>query len=99
MADIELVIKIPEGLKKDFESEQWTALSCMEMKDALMNGTPLPKGHGRLIDMKNLQKFVSRYTEYDAIQLILADREDYMPTIIEADTTRDCKISRYRRNI
>ncbi len=50
MADIELVIKIPEGLKKDFESEQWTALSCMEMKDALINGTPLPKGHGRLVD-------------------------------------------------
>lgn len=47
---MQIVIDIPEGLKKDFESEQWTALSCMEMKDALMNGTPLPKGHGRLID-------------------------------------------------
>lgn len=44
MADIELVIKIPEGLKKDFESEQWTALSCMEMKDALMNGKSLTEG-------------------------------------------------------
>ena len=41
MADIELIIKIPEGLKKDFESEQWTALSCMDMKKALENGTPL----------------------------------------------------------
>ena len=50
MADIEVVIKIPEGLKNDFESEQWTALSCMEMKKALENGIPLPKGHGRLID-------------------------------------------------
>ena len=37
---MQIVIDIPEGLKKDFESEQWTALSCMEMKDALMNGTP-----------------------------------------------------------
>ena len=45
-----LIIDIPEGLKKDFELEQWTALSCMEMKNALMNGTPLPKGHGRIID-------------------------------------------------
>ena len=36
-----LMIDIPEGLKKDFESEQWTALSCMEMKNALMNGTPI----------------------------------------------------------
>ena len=49
MADIELIVKIPEGLKKDFESEQWTALSCMEMKNALEKATPLPKGHGRLM--------------------------------------------------
>lgn len=70
MADIELVIKIPEGLKKDFESEQWTALSCMEMKDALMNGTPLPKQHGRLIDADDL---------LDNTCL------DQIPTIIEAD--------------
>ena len=34
MADIELVIRIPEGLKKDFESEQWTALSCKEIRPA-----------------------------------------------------------------
>lgn len=50
MADVELVMKIPEGLKNDFESEQWTALSCMEMKEALEKAKPLPKGHGRLID-------------------------------------------------
>ena len=42
MADEELVIRIPEGLRKDFEQEQWTALTCMEMKDALLNGTPIP---------------------------------------------------------
>ena len=59
MADIELVIKIPEGLKKEFESEQWTALSCMEMKNALMNGTPLPKGHGDLIDKEKLKENIN----------------------------------------
>ncbi len=35
------VIDIPQGLKIDFENESWTALSCMEMKDALVNGTSL----------------------------------------------------------
>ena len=50
MSDVELVIKIPHGLKNVFEREEWTALDCMEMKNALINGTPLPKGHGRLID-------------------------------------------------
>ncbi len=58
MADIELVIKIPEELKNEFESEKWTALSCMEMKDALMNGTPLPKGHGDLIDRSKIYKAI-----------------------------------------
>lgn len=51
MADLEFVIKIPEGLKNDFESEQWTALSCMEMKDALEKAKPLSE----IID--NLKKF------------------------------------------
>lgn len=52
---------------------------------AVLNGTPIPKGHGRLIDMKRLKKFVTDYCEYDAVQLIRADRKDYLPTIIEAD--------------
>ena len=60
MADIELVIKIPEGLKNEFESEQWTALSCMEMKEALIHGKPLPKGHGRL---KDVDAIVARFKE------------------------------------
>ena len=85
MADIELVIKIPEGLKKDFELEQWTALSCMEMKNALMNSTPLPKGHVRLIDadsmktMKNIQS-----ANFNAVELIRL-WIDNQPTIIEKD--------------
>lgn len=86
MADIELVIKIPEGLKKDFELEQWTALSCMEMKDALMNGTPLPKGHGRLIDADELKRIIQ---ENDVLNMTgfnvrLCDINN-TPTIIEAD--------------
>ena len=89
MADIELVIKIPEGLKKDFESEQWTALSCMEMKDALMNGTPLPKGHGRLIDADKLYqrcldiqgKKKARYFDIDDVMQLIKKQA---PTVMEA---------------
>lgn len=86
MADIELVIRIPEGLKKDFELEQWTALSCMEMKDALMKGTPLPKGHGRL---KDVDKIIS-----DGISKGFCDWYDeikYAETIIEADDKNKAK--------
>ena len=83
MADIELVIKIPEGLKKDFELEQWTALSCMEMKNALINGTQLPKGHGRLIDEKDL----SLVTVHLIDGIFICDA----PTIIEADKESEDK--------
>ena len=87
MEDIELVIKIPEGLKKDFESEQWTALSCMEMKDALEKATPLPKGHGAMIDISNIDVIELE----DSMHYIRHEKGDEVdvyisaPTIIEAD--------------
>lgn len=88
MADIELVIKIPEGLKNDFESEQWTALSCMEMKDALEKATPLPKGHGRLIDADRLTRAEIMHLWYHLPNGDIACPKvdiDHAPTIIEAD--------------
>lgn len=41
---MKILIDIPQGLKIDFENENWTALTCAEMKEALMHSTPLPKG-------------------------------------------------------
>lgn len=40
---MQIVIDIPQGLKIDFENENWTALTCAEMKNALMCGIPLPE--------------------------------------------------------
>lgn len=75
---MQIVIDIPQGLKDDFENERWTALTCAMMKDALEEGTVLPKGHGRLIDA-------------DALPLNDIDDANYgsnyirtAPTIIEA---------------
>lgn len=83
MADIELVIKISEGLKKDFESEQWTALSCIEMKNALEKATPLPKEHGDLVDRDAINKELHRYTEAPYQYALKVFNES--PTIIEAN--------------
>lgn len=47
---------------------------------AIANGTPLPKGHGRLIDADDIENHI----------VGSVDTRD-CPTIIEADTTRDCK--------
>ncbi len=100
MADIELVIKIPEGLKKDFELEQWTALSCMEMKNALEKAKSLPKGHGRLIDGSKLKvelecgiragNYEEGYEKYGHINSMddCVDAVEYADTVIEADEFR-----------
>ena len=47
MADIELVIKVPEEHYKEMKTSNywWSGL-----KNCVMKGTPLPKGHKRLIE-------------------------------------------------
>lgn len=58
MADIELVIKIPErihyGIEKGITVNGSQASQILI--DAVKNGTPLPKGHGRLGDLSVLDK-------------------------------------------
>lgn len=56
MADIELVIKIPENIYQVIK-KGYTMLGGRSSKTissiliaAVVNGVPLPKGHGRLID-------------------------------------------------
>ena len=77
---MEIVIKIPEGLKDVFENRNVTALDVEEMRMAIKNGTPLPKGHGRL---KDIDKIVS-----EGISKGFCDWYDemkYADTVIEAD--------------
>ena len=56
MADVELVIKIPEEVYKRFAKAPRTATfnECISERKVLVSaiakGKPLPKGHGRLID-------------------------------------------------
>lgn len=93
MADIELVIRIPEELKNKIDNANednyrtyiyWfeTTLYC-----AIKNGIPIPKGHGDLKDMGNL-KYVFDLTREDSIysgkDIEWAIKS--MKSIIEADT-------------
>jgi hypothetical protein len=56
----------------------------IHLYDAVRNGTPLPKGHGRLIDADELKEHKyhdnHRYENAVAVAYI-----DWAPTIIEAD--------------
>ena len=72
---IELVIKIPE---EDFERcKKRFQMRIDIMSDAIANGTPLPKGHGRLIDADS---FVQKHP-----LAFVRDVINDTPTIIDAD--------------
>ena len=97
---MKIVIDIPQGLKIDFENENWTALTCAEMKEALMHGTPLPEGHNRLIDGDALEDrldWLEKVTNEDS--MIDKAKHDMLmecirivrttPTIIESDKEKN----------
>lgn len=54
---------------------------CTELDIVVAKGTPLPKGHGRLIDADNLPLNAIDDANYGSNYIKIA------PTIIEADTT------------
>jgi hypothetical protein len=90
MADIELVIKIPEEEYRWIIKSDETVFADIASKEcmlhAIKNGTPLPKGHGDLVDISpykgkvicsHLYSGVKKLIEVDSIELIIeADKED-----------------------
>lgn len=84
MADVELVIKLPEEVYEMIMLKINTSVvakSCTEAEKIIANGTPLPKGHGRLIDADELiEGKVSN--DWTRIQAECAN------TIIEADAVK-----------
>lgn len=89
MADIELVIKIPEGIYESSkrECEENDSLIIDTFTYAIGNGTLLPKGHGRLIDADALLKEHPLFDTYPFPSTAI----DNSPTIIEADIEREEK--------
>lgn len=83
---MEIVIKIPE---EDYKNG--TLINCfkcysIELDKIIYSGTPLPKGHGRLIDADWVKNTLDIYVlnEYNG-QFIRRSDIDSIPTIIEAD--------------
>lgn len=87
MADIELVIKIPEEI---YEASQILDVKYKDIVriplEVIANSTPLPKGHGDLVDISpykgkvicsHLYSGVKKLIEVDSIEPIIgADKED-----------------------
>lgn len=93
MADIELVIKIPEEIRLALINIIQLSMDQQSICDsyihqAIINGTPLPKGHGRLIDADELDVTTVTTDDYsgnEVLDVVLKDDIDDAPTIIEAD--------------
>ena len=96
MADIELVIKIPEEEYNRYMNYTDNYVDFMffgteEMiVRAIRNGTPLPKGHGRLIDADAVTKDFNTFQDSFVINMADMGRGKISigclaPTIIEAD--------------
>ena len=90
MADIELVIKMPEEMYNwvndvnKFSNNYGTS----DFIDLVKNGTPLPKGHGRLIDTDDLDITTITTDDYsgnEVLDVVLKEDVDNASTLIEAD--------------
>ena len=98
MADIELVIKIPEEIRLALINNIQLSMDQQFICDsyithAIINGTPLPKGHGRLVDIDLLRDQVS-HDEREAfskhqVWLLLSAHNKKISTIIEADKEQE----------
>lgn len=78
MADVELVVKIPEEVMEFIKNNGCLSVVYIdEVAKAIKNGTPLPKGHGRLIDE---DKLIGKIHGVRSITAVLD-----ASTIIEAD--------------
>ena len=65
MADIELVIKIPEEIyshTQEYEVGGFSQENDTKLFITIKNGTPLPERHGRLLDEKEVIKAIDKHT-------------------------------------
>jgi hypothetical protein len=86
---MQVVINVSEARFRDIQRIAEVQLESNHFKTAeqiIANGTPLPKGHGRLIDADKLEpRDISHEAWYSPMWgFELVDIED-APTIIEAD--------------
>ena len=78
---MQIVIDLSEKYYNDICNNKTASnYSVLNALDGIRNGTPLPKGHGRLIDADAL------IFNADYYEPLISKRDfDFAPTIIEAD--------------
>ena len=89
---MQIVIDIPEDVYKTIIADKYAIYD--KMYYSIKNGTPLTKGHGRLIDADSIYQIVRPIEQSDAEWEMTAETAirlmheviNRAPTIIEADT-------------
>ena len=76
---MQIVIDIDEETYKKCKWKNNGAVGLEWWERAIANGTPLPKGHGRLIDADEL---------FDEFSEIAVEPYINVPTVLEADMSR-----------
>lgn len=86
---MKIVIDIDDDIYENIMADSVVyVLDEILVENAIYNGTPLPKGHGRLIDAdkaKEIMMYEMCGTGYQGTAMRVLDSEFYTPTIIEAD--------------
>lgn len=76
---MQIVIEIPDGCYEELNSGRFPVQDAYRLVAWIKNGTPLPKGHGDLIDREELLKLSLDKANYPSNYI------KYAPTIIEKD--------------
>ena len=84
MADIDLVIKIPEEIYQRYK-KVWQKRKGSIPESCIAFGTPLPKGHGRLIDADRLKTHFVGTDQGTDLEVYLESTIIEAPTVIEAE--------------
>lgn len=82
---MQIVIDIPEGILNTIQADEMISREQLAVLQIhILNGTPLPKGHGRLIDADELKNY--KYHDYVTRENVISVAQiDWAETVIEAD--------------
>lgn len=86
---MQIVINIPKEKYDMVRNKTYCGIYDAVIYKAIAKGTPLPKGHGRLKDIDDLDTTTIETEEYngdEALEVVLREDIDDAPTIIPADT-------------
>jgi len=88
---VQVVIDIPEDVLNRFYREFRDLNDCVTIIKALEKATPLPNGHGRLIDCDELKEQIRRSLAIKSLDYLLpaekaiVEQIDHITTIIPED--------------